>query len=219
MNIADLRRRQAFRLQGMTRAEAGSAEAVSREASRCLQCDSFCGICVSVCPNRANVLLSTQSRTWPIQRAQKCNGQIRVSTLGTGGIEQSAQIMNIGDFCNECGNCVAFCPSSGAPYRDKPRLHLSRASFDADDNGFWRKSAALYMGKHCGKAWSLRDDNETLVYEDENMLTVLDACSLEAREVTLKKDVDEVSLLPAVQAAVCCSLVSGNPALSSAMDA
>ena len=219
MNIADLRRRQAFRLQGMTRADAGSAEAVSREASRCLQCDSFCGICVSVCPNRANVLLSTQSRTWPIQRAQKCNGQIRVSTLGTGGIEQSAQIMNIGDFCNECGNCVAFCPSSGAPYRDKPRLHLSKASFDADDNGFWRKSAALYMGKHCGKAWSLRDDNETLVYEDENMLTVLDACSLEAREVTLKKDVDEVSLLPAVQAAVCCSLVSGNPALSSAMDA
>ena len=75
------------------------------------------------------------------------------------------------------------------------------------------------MGKHCGKAWSLRDDTETLVYEDETMRAVLDACSLEAREVTLKQNVDEVSLLPAVQAAVCCSLVSGNPALSSAMDA
>ena len=30
-----------------------------------------------------------------------------------------------------------FRPSSGAPCKDKARLHLSRASFDADSNGIW----------------------------------------------------------------------------------
>ena len=36
------------------------------------------------------------------------------------------QIVNVGDFCNECGNCTTFCPTSGAPYRDKPRFWIDR---------------------------------------------------------------------------------------------
>jgi putative selenate reductase len=35
------------------------------------------------------------------------------------------------DFCNDCGNCDSFCPEEGGPFRVKPRLFGSRASFDA----------------------------------------------------------------------------------------
>ena len=41
------------------------------------------------------------------------------------------------DFCNECGNCTTFCPTSGEPYRDKARLYLNREDFEAEkDNAF-----------------------------------------------------------------------------------
>ena len=41
------------------------------------------------------------------------------------------------DACNECGNCVTFCPTSGRPWRDKPRLYLHRGDFESqDDNAF-----------------------------------------------------------------------------------
>jgi len=48
------------------------------------------------------------------------------------------QIAVLTDFCNECGNCVTACPTSGEPYRDKPRLYLDRPDFEAEkDNAFW----------------------------------------------------------------------------------
>ena len=43
----------------------------------------------------------------------------------------------IADLCNECGNCVTFCPTSGRPWRDKPRIHLDRSEFESrTDNAF-----------------------------------------------------------------------------------
>ncbi|NIT94709.1 MAG: hypothetical protein GWM91_04295, partial [Actinobacteria bacterium] len=52
-------------------------------------------------------------------------------------VDQPLQIAVLTDFCNECGNCVTFCPTSGEPYRDKPRLYLDRADFLAEsDNAF-----------------------------------------------------------------------------------
>ena len=53
-------------------------------------------------------------------------------------VDQSLQIAVLTDFCNECGNCVTACPTSGEPYRDKPRLYLDRPDFEAEkDNAFW----------------------------------------------------------------------------------
>ncbi|MFT5450378.1 MAG: putative selenate reductase, partial [Gammaproteobacteria bacterium] len=52
-------------------------------------------------------------------------------------VAQAFQIAVLTDFCNECGNCTTFCPTAGAPYRDKPRLYLDRQEFDAQqDNAF-----------------------------------------------------------------------------------
>ena len=41
------------------------------------------------------------------------------------------------DLCNECGNCTTACPTSGQPWRDKPRLYLDAADFESQvDNAF-----------------------------------------------------------------------------------
>jgi putative selenate reductase len=78
------------------------------EAARCLGCDALCALCVTVCPNRANVLYEV--------------------VPAPGGPAQRFQTANVADWCNACGNCEAFCPTGGAPYRDKPRICLSDAA-------------------------------------------------------------------------------------------
>jgi putative selenate reductase len=81
-------------------------EQARAEAGRCLDCDVFCGLCVSVCPNLA-------LQTYEVDPV-------------TSGLQQRYQVAVIADLCNECGNCTTFCPTSGQPYRDKPRLFVDR---------------------------------------------------------------------------------------------
>jgi len=55
-------------------------------------------------------------------------------------VDQAYQIAVLSDFCNECGNCVTACPTSGKPSQDKPRLYLNREEFDAEaSNAFMMK--------------------------------------------------------------------------------
>ena len=90
-----------------------SDEQARNEAARCLDCHSFCSICVGVCPNLALFTYQTDRR------------------------EQPYQVAVLADLCNECGNCTTFCPTSGVPYRDKPRLYLDRTDFEEQhDNAF-----------------------------------------------------------------------------------
>jgi putative selenate reductase len=90
-----------------------SADQAQDEAARCLDCHTYCSICVGVCPNLALFTYETDLRAQPYQVAV------------------------LADLCNECGNCTTFCPTSGAPYRDKPRLYLNRDDFEAQqDNAF-----------------------------------------------------------------------------------
>jgi putative selenate reductase len=88
-------------------------EQARTEAGRCLDCHTYCSICVGVCPNLA------------------------LFTYETDQCDQHYQVAVLADFCNECGNCTTFCPTSGAPYRDKPRLYVNRDDFEAQqDNAF-----------------------------------------------------------------------------------
>ncbi len=98
-------------------------EAARREAERCLDCDLLCSVCDSVCPNRA--ILTYRADLPP-------------SSWQPGfPITQGPQVAVLADLCNECGNCVTFCPTQGLPWRDKPRLFLDRGSFLAErDNAF-----------------------------------------------------------------------------------
>ena len=59
------------------------------------------------------------------------NGAVVPTGSRAFAVNQGLQIAVLTDFCNECGNCVTACPTSGTPYLDKPRLYLDRADFDA----------------------------------------------------------------------------------------
>jgi putative selenate reductase len=104
------------------------------EAQRCLDCHTFCSLCVGVCPNLAlqTYMSDEQGR-------------------------QAFQVAVIADLCNECGNCTTFCPTSGRPFRDKPRLYLNRKDFDEqqdnafmlfDVNGAWSMDARFDGSTH-----------------------------------------------------------------------
>jgi putative selenate reductase len=97
---------------------------------RCLSCDRICDVCVDVCPNRANV------------------------TVEAGKL--SRQIVHIDRMCNECGNCAAFCPHAGKPYRDKFTVFSCPGDFEDSENPGFVKT---------GDAFRVRlEDKSTLVY-------------------------------------------------------
>jgi putative selenate reductase len=93
------------------------ASADAADGNRCLSCGEICEICVDVCPNRANVLVFA----------------------GAGGTANlpAHQVVHIDRMCNECGNCAAFCPHGGKPYRDKFTVFHSAEDFaDSENSGF-----------------------------------------------------------------------------------
>ena len=113
-------------------------ESAREEAARCLDCQLMCSICTSVCPNLAIMTYRLDPFEMKLPEPKAQGGRIE-----WGGaaklyrVDQPFQIAILNDFCNECGNCATFCPTAGKPYKDKPRLYLQRAEFEAEtDNAF-----------------------------------------------------------------------------------
>ncbi|MDH3472016.1 MAG: hypothetical protein OEM94_11940, partial [Acidimicrobiia bacterium] len=88
------------------------------------------------------------------------------------------QIAVLTDFCNECGNCVTFCPTSGEPYKDKPRLYLNRQEFEAEtDNAFMMFDdgvTAAMDGRFGGETHRI-ELNGSLKYESPAVSATLNA--------------------------------------------
>ncbi|MDL2259426.1 putative selenate reductase subunit YgfK [Deltaproteobacteria bacterium OttesenSCG-928-K17] len=217
LDAADIRRRQARRGFGPAVAHKEPAarlnfelytqtytdEEARQEAARCLQCDQVCNICSTVCPNRANLAVAMGGRkiSLPVQSAEIRNGKVVVTTESKKTLDQAFQIFNLADFCNECGNCAAFCPTSGAPYQDKIRLHLSKESYDNGPSGFYFKSAAELLVKKDGREATLKIEADAIKYKDENLTAELDPSTFEAGKVELGGGLTSVSLAPAAEAA------------------
>jgi putative selenate reductase len=107
------------------------------EAGRCLDCDLMCSTCEWVCPNRAIFTFATGAlpKELPVLIAR--GSAVGVESTEPFPITQQLQVALLADLCNECGNCTTFCPASGSPYRDKPRLYLDQGDFEAqNDNAF-----------------------------------------------------------------------------------
>lgn len=98
-----------------------------KEASRCLNCHTICQACVQVCPNRANVAIEVEG--------------------------MKPQIVHIDRMCNECGNCIVFCPYSSAPYKEKWTLFNTMEEFEGSENmGFihlGERKFRVRLGKVC----------------------------------------------------------------------
>ncbi|MGI9647805.1 MAG: 4Fe-4S dicluster domain-containing protein, partial [Acidimicrobiia bacterium] len=75
-----------------------------------------CNFCVTVCPNDAFFRLPTPEGS---------------------GLSGRQQYFVLAELCNECGNCMVFCPENGDPAQVKPKLYLDAARFGmADGQGF-----------------------------------------------------------------------------------
>jgi putative selenate reductase len=82
-----------------------------------------CNFCVTVCPNDAFFRLPTPEGS---------------------GLDGRQQYLVFSELCNECGNCMVFCPEEGDPAFIKPRLYLDRDRFDAVDG------QAFFVGRTNG---------------------------------------------------------------------
>jgi putative selenate reductase len=132
------------------------AKAVA-EAGRCLDCDLFCSTCETVCPNRAIFTYRSAERVLDLPVLAWQRGKPMVVGQERVEIRQPYQVAVLADLCNDCGNCTTFCPTSGRPFSDKPRLFLDESSFRSQhDNAFrlvrhdadWMVEAILGGARH-----------------------------------------------------------------------
>jgi putative selenate reductase len=164
-----------------------TAEEARREASRCLNCDSICNVCVSVCPNLANYSYRTDPVNYRLQKAvRKEDGSIGFEPDRMFTVEQSWQILNLRDLCNECGNCSTFCPSSGRPFADKPGLCLSVPSLNAEGEGYYLsrlpgRDVLIFKQKEHIRTLTLADNK--YLYETENVKAFIDPADFRLEKV------------------------------------
>ena len=174
-------------------------EAARAEASRCLSCDTLCNICTSVCPNRANISYSVQPFKGVTYKAICKNGTPFFKKNGTFAIHQAYQVVNIGDFCNECGNCTTFCPSSGSPYKDKPKFYLSMDAFLKEPSGYMISGSSI-LKRDEGNQTSLTEQESAYEYENQWVFATLDKQTFDVLDVTFRTREDrEVDLTEARQ--------------------
>ncbi len=102
---ANVKEEACFEKQGILK----DYEQAEKEHERCLSCGTVCECCVQVCPNRANVAVHVPGKAKP-------------------------QILHVDRMCNECGNCLVFCPYDSKPYKEKFTLFATEAEFDGSEN-------------------------------------------------------------------------------------
>jgi putative selenate reductase len=150
-----------------------TAESAALEASRCLDCDDLCSLCVTVCPNRANQAYGIEPFSMQLPLLVQRQGRLVAEGARAFDVSQRVQTLNIADFCNDCGNCDTFCPAAGAPYKDKPRFWIDEEGYrEAKGDAFrlTRKPAGLALEARLGgKAHSLEVQGDVAEYRSEQL--------------------------------------------------
>ncbi|SMP68670.1 putative selenate reductase, YgfK subunit [Desulfonatronum zhilinae] len=187
-------------------------EAMPLEAARCLRCDSLCEICVTVCPNRAIVALP--SFPGPIARGEVYrdpDGKPALRITENRPLADCTQIVILADVCNTCGNCATFCPSSGAPFSDKPRIHLTRAGFEDEQNGYFPATPDHMEILHHGTPASLTRTAEGLRYKSKALTLTLNPDTLSPIGADLPPHTDQADIGPAMEAGLLFTMFMTSP--------
>jgi putative selenate reductase len=150
-----------------------TAEAAVKEASRCLDCDDLCSLCVTVCPNRANQAYGIEPFSIQMPLLVQRQGRLVAEGARSFDLSQRVQTLNIADFCNDCGNCDTFCPAAGAPYKDKPRFWIDEEGYrEAKGDAFrlTRNTAGLVIEARLGgHTYSLEVKGDVTHYRSEQV--------------------------------------------------
>jgi putative selenate reductase len=112
-------------------------EQAIREASRCLMCDEICNICTTVCPNLAFHSYKIDPKKYALQKIVADKNGFKTVNSQSKEIKQKYQILHLADWCNQCGNCNTFCPTSEAPYKEKPHLYFDKKLFETQKDGYY----------------------------------------------------------------------------------
>lgn len=166
------------------------------EAGRCLRCDRICNVCVTVCPNRANFFYKTDPARYPVYRLFSVGDGTAISGNSSSPIfkqegwfevRQGIQTAHIADFCNNCGNCTTFCPSSGSPFRDKPRICLTEESFSREDDAylFRAKPEPCLIYKKDGRFHSFKEDDGMYHYISDPFDVFFNHSTMEITELAV----------------------------------
>lgn len=166
-----------------------SKEEVVKEANRCLYCDEVCSVCIYVCPNLANYQYKAAPMKAIVQKIAQADSKITISDLASITFEQNTQIITIGDFCNECGNCDTFCPTAGAPYKTKPHIYLSKESFAQESEGYFIDDDSIFS-KSDNFNEIMKIENDHLLYSNNYLSAIIDKSSLVIQTVHSKVDYD-----------------------------
>ncbi len=170
------------------------------EAGRCLDCHEMCSLCVGVCPNMALMTYASEPFTAALPELRVQGGAVVAGERHAYRAQQTLQIAVLTDFCNECGNCTTACPTSGDPYRDKPRLYLDRSDFEEQaDNAFMLLDDGTIEARVGGRTHRLTI-NGAIEYHAPSLEARLDPETFALREVTARPTATEgeaLSLEPA----------------------
>ncbi len=185
---------------GYTREEA------MREAARCLDCDRACSLCVGVCPNAALMTYEVEPLRAELPVLVVANGVAVERARTTFETAQRPQVAVLADLCNACGTCVTACPTSGSPYRDKPRLYLDRADFRAEEsNAFLLLGPTAMAGRFEGRTHRIELDGR-FEYTAPSFSAVLDPRTFHPIEAT-PTDAAEGETLSLEPAAIMATLL------------
>jgi putative selenate reductase len=162
---------------------------VMKEANRCLYCDEICSVCVYVCPNLANYQYKAEPMKAIAQKIMQANGKITISDLAPIVFEQHTQIITIGDFCNECGNCDTFCPTVGAPYKTKPHIFFNEENFSKETEGYFINNDHIYY-KNNDFIEIMKIEEDHLLYSNNYLSAIIDKSSMVVQTIHSKVDFD-----------------------------
>jgi putative selenate reductase len=155
------------------------------EAERCLYCDDICNICIGVCPNFANVAFESDKMRIPVYTAYNNGDHTNFEVTDYFDIQQNNQILNIADFCNECGNCVTFCPTNGSPFQTKPRFYLTEESFVKEEYGYFISENQIKCKNKLSIEYLSLKDN-LMIYENDNVVVNFDKNNFDMIELNFK---------------------------------
>lgn len=189
-------------LKRTMRAERFSGKDMTKEAQRCLFCDRMCSICVTVCPNRANQYYEPSRVKYNLKKIVFTKDGTEIAAAQPFEVKQNVQVLNIADFCNECGNCAAFCPTGGKPYADKPRIYLNKTEFDGEKNNVFHPvfdgDSIKLESKIDGETQTLimkKEDKELYYFENSAVKAVLSRSDFSLKKYEIKKPLPEGSAI------------------------
>jgi len=195
-----------------------SPGAAMAEANRCLDCDELCSLCVTVCPNRANRAYTVEPLAFELPTLVARGGRLVVEALKPFAVAQLVQILNIGDFCNACGNCDTFCPTSGAPYRDKPQFWIDPEGFEEGAREAFRMTRTagglVLEARLAGAFHRLERGPETAVYRSGKLRLRLRPGTWELLEAEALEPMAEGERFDLSACAQMIALLAAEPELS-----